>query len=100
MLITMAKFQARPNNAAQLLDLARTLVANSRAEDGCLEYGCYQDIVDSNILLLFGRWDGATALEAHYESAHFRDLIQKLSAVVVEALPSVSLYEVLETDRF
>lgn len=100
MLITMARFQARPGEIEKLLGLAQTLVTNSRAEEGCLEYGCYQDVMDSNTLLLFGSWDGQQALEAHYESAHFRDSIQNFGEWVVEAPPSVSLYDVIETDRF
>lgn len=47
MLVTVAKFEARPEVRPQLLELARALVEHSRAEKGCLEYGCYQDITTS-----------------------------------------------------
>lgn len=99
MLMTLAKFQARSEDVSPLLDLARELVEHSRSETGCLEYGCYQDIMDSNTLLLVGRWTGQEALEMHYESARFRDLVCQFGDRVVEALPSVSLYEVVEMDH-
>jgi len=99
MLMTLAKFQACPGAVSSLLDLARSLAEYSRAEAGCLEYGCYQDIMDSNTLLLVGRWTGQEALETHYESAHFHDLVHQFGKWVVEAPPSVSLYDVMEMDH-
>lgn len=99
MLMTLGKFQARSDDVSSLLGLARELVEHSRSEAGCLEYGCYQDIMDSNMLLLVGRWTGQEALEMHYESTCFRDLVRQFGDRVVEALPSVSLYEVVEMDR-
>ncbi len=99
MLMTLAKFQARPGSVSLLLDLARTLVERSRAESGCLEYGCYQDVTNSDTLLLVGRWTGQEALEMHYESAHFRNLVHQFGDWVVEAPPSVSLYDVIEMDH-
>ena len=99
MLMTLAKFQARPGAVSSLLGLARTLVEHSRTEAGCLEYGCYQDVMDNNTLLLVGRWAGQEALEMHYESAHFRNLVHQFGDWVVEAPPSVSLYDVIEMDH-
>lgn len=100
MLMTIAKFQARPGGVSHLLKLAQSLVENSRTEDGCLEYDCYQDVMDSDTLLLVGRWEGQAALEAHYEHPHFRDVLQKFGDWVIEAPPSISLYDVIEMDRF
>ena len=99
MLMTLAKFQARPGAVSSLLSLARTLAEHSRTEVGCLEYGCYQDVMDSDTLLLVGRWTGQEALEMHYESAHFRELVHRFGDWVVEAPPSVSLYDVIEMDH-
>jgi quinol monooxygenase YgiN len=99
MLMTFAKFQARSGAVSSLLELARALVDHSRAETGCLEYGCYQDILDANTLLLVGRWIGQEALERHYESARFRELVHHFGEYVVEAPPSVSLYSVVEVDH-
>ena len=99
MLMTLAKFQARSGVVSSLLDLARTLVKHSRIETGCLEYGCYQDVMDSDTLLLVGRWTGQEALEMHYESTHFRDLVRQFGDWVVEAPPSVSLYDVMGMDH-
>jgi quinol monooxygenase YgiN len=99
MLMTVAKFQARPEARLKLLELALALVEHSRVETGCLEYGCYQDITNGDRLLLVGRWTNQEALENHYENARFRQLVSQFADLVVEAPPSVSLYEVVEMDR-
>jgi quinol monooxygenase YgiN len=97
--MTFAKFQARPGAIDSLLALAQTLVDHSRAETGCLEYGCYQDILDRHTLLIVGRWTSQDALEMHYESPGFRDLVRRFGDWVVEAPPSVSLYDVVEVEH-
>lgn len=99
MLMTIAKFEARPEFRMKLLELALALVEHSRSENGCLEYGCYQDITNADRLLMVGRWTNQEVLENHYESEQFRQLVTQFADWVVEAPPSVSLYEVVEMDR-
>ena len=100
MLMTIAKFEAVSEARTALLDLARVLVAHSRTEAGCLDYGCYQDITGADRLLIVGYWADRQALEQHYESAYFKELVSRFTTLVEEdALPSVSLYDVVEIDR-
>ena len=100
MLMTIAKFVAVPETQAALLDLTRVLVAHSRTEAGCLDYGCYQDITGTDRLLIVGYWADRQALEQHYESSHFKELLVRFTSLVVEDVPpSVSLYDVVEIDR-
>ncbi len=99
MLMTIARFEARPEVRQELLELARILVEQSRTEDGCLDFGGYRDIMGSDALLVVGRWIDQCALERHYESAHFQEIVGRFAELLVEALPSVSLYEVVEMDR-
>ena len=100
MLVTIAKFEALPEARAALTKLMRELVEHSRNEAGCLEYGCYQDITGADRILIIGYWRDREVLEQHYESAYFKELVGgKLPHLVVDALPSVSLYDVVEIDR-
>ena len=99
MLMTIAKFVARAETRAELRGLAQELAERSRAEAGCLEYGCYQDITGDDTLLIVGYWADRQALEQHYESAYFQELVSRFTTLVVDAPPSVSLYDVVEIDR-
>ena len=98
MLMTIAKFKARPESAPELLELTRTLVECSRADSGCLDYAGYRDIMEGDTLLIVGRWVDQQALERHYESSHFGRTISRFAELLVEAPPSVSLYSVVEVD--
>lgn len=100
MLMTIAKFEAHPETQTALLELARVLVERSRTEAGCLEYGCYQDITGANRLLIVGYWVDQQVLEQHYESDYFKELVGQFANLVVDVPPSVSLYDVVEIDRF
>lgn len=98
MLMTLAKFEARPGAMPELLELAQSLVECSRTDPGCLDYACYRDITGSDTLLIVGRWTDQQALERHYETARFQQIIGRFAELLVEAPPSVSLYQVVEMD--
>ncbi|MBZ4192799.1 MAG: antibiotic biosynthesis monooxygenase, partial [Candidatus Contendobacter sp.] len=99
-LMTIAKFEALPETRTELLELVRVLAEHSRTDAGCLEYGCYQDITGADRLLIVGYWTDRQALEQHYESACFQELVGgRFATLVIDAVPSVSLYDVVEIDR-
>ena len=98
MLMTIAKFKARPESVPELLELTQTLVECSRADSGCLDYAGYRDIMEGDTLLIVGRWVDQQALERHYESSHVGRTIRRVAELLVEAPPSVSLYSVVEVD--
>ena len=79
--------------------MAWMLVERPRAEDGCLDFGGYRDIMGSDALLVVGRWIDQRALERHYESAHSREIIGRFAELLAAAAPSISLYQVVEMDR-
>lgn len=50
--MTIAKFEARPEVRQELLELAWMLVEWPCAEDDCLDFGGYRDIMGSDALLI------------------------------------------------
>lgn len=98
MLMTLAKFEARPGSMPELLHMAQSLVDCARAERGCLEYACYRDIMEGTTLLVVGRWTDQQALERHYETPRFKEILSGFADLLVEAPPSVYLYQVVEMD--
>lgn len=51
-------------------------------------------------LLIVSYWTDRQALEQHYESGCFKELVGQFTTLVIDAPPSVSLYDVVEIDRF
>lgn len=62
----------RPAIAAALPNV----VAATRAEDGCLEYGCYEDTQAAGRYAFVERWRDQAALDAHLRSPHMAAWMQ------------------------
>jgi len=54
----------------RLADVARTMVAETHKEPGCLDYAFARDLTDPNVMRISERWVDAAALAAHVASAH------------------------------
>lgn len=56
------------------LDTARpimaTMVAASRAEDGCLAYSYAEDVLEPGLIRVNEAWRDLAALEAHFQTNH------------------------------
>jgi quinol monooxygenase YgiN len=66
----IATLRARPEKLPQLLDAARTVIAATRKEDGCLFYDLHQSVTDPASLVFVERWTSREALQGHFEAAH------------------------------
>lgn len=51
-------------------DAIATMVAATRAEDGCIEYRFAEDVLDPGLIHITERWRDAAALEAHFGASH------------------------------
>lgn len=49
------------------------MIAASRLEPGCLEYGYAEDILDRGLIHVKERWRDREALAAHFASPHIRE---------------------------
>jgi quinol monooxygenase YgiN len=48
----------------------RTMIEASLAEDGCLEYGYAQDVLDLGLIHVKERWRDRPSLDRHFASDH------------------------------
>ena len=47
-----------------------TMMAASRAEDGCLAYGYAEDVIEPGLIHVFEVWRDQAALDAHFQTPH------------------------------
>jgi quinol monooxygenase YgiN len=47
-----------------------TMMAASRAEDGCVEYGYAEDVAEPGLIHVFEIWRDQAALDTHFASPH------------------------------
>jgi quinol monooxygenase YgiN len=67
--------------------LCKKLVDETVNEEGCIEYGLYQELQNQEILTMLEEWRDESSLDEHMKSNHF-----------VETLPLVSKCLVKETE--
>ena len=65
----------------KVADQARTMVAATTAEDGCIHYSFSRDVADPDLIHIAERWRDAEALSAHGKSAHMAAFNQAMGGV-------------------
>lgn len=68
----LALLRARPGREAELRVLARSLLAPTRAEEGCLRYVLVEDPSDPALLSFVEEWASEAALQAHLQTPHLQ----------------------------
>ena len=79
-------------NNPDTVEAIKTMVAASRAEDGCYTYTFAQDLSDPDTLIIYERWRDQEALAAHGASAHMAEF-QKVMAANPPVGRNLRIYE-------
>jgi quinol monooxygenase YgiN len=69
-LIIAGTMRVPPQHLAALKPHMLTMLAASRAEDGCLTYSYGEDVAEAGLIRVFEAWRGQAAIEAHFKAPH------------------------------
>jgi quinol monooxygenase YgiN len=69
-LVVAGTVRVPPENLEALRPHMLTMLAASRAEDGCLVYSYGEDVAEPGLIRVFEVWRDAAALDAHARAAH------------------------------
>lgn len=75
----VAKNYVKPEKVQEFMDLCKTLVEATLKEEGCIEYGLYQELGNSGILTFLEEWKDEKSLDEHLNSNHFRKIFPLFS---------------------
>ncbi|MDQ2649256.1 MAG: antibiotic biosynthesis monooxygenase [Actinomycetota bacterium] len=67
-----------PAKRAEFIDAVTSLMADTRAEDGCVSYTFSGDLQDEGRFHVSEQWRDQAASDAHSASAHFLGFMGKL----------------------
>ena len=70
MLIVAGTVRVPPQNFEGLRPHMAAMLTASRAEDGCLDYGYAEDVIEAGLVHVFERWRDRAALDAHFRTPH------------------------------
>ncbi len=73
MLILAGTVRLPPENLEAARPVIATMVAASRAEDGCIAYGFSEDLLEPGLLRVFEVFRDAEAQQAHAQNQHMKD---------------------------
>ena len=76
MVVEVAWYRARAGASEAVIAAMREAVARAAEEPGCLAYRFHQSVDDPNAFLVYEAYVDEAAMEAHLETAHFREIVQ------------------------
>ena len=84
MLTVVARYMVSEGHEATVAQLLRRNAEASRTEPGCLEFSVYREIDDPRAFLLYERYTGEDAFQAHRRTQHFEDIIERQVAPLLD----------------
>lgn len=79
MIIIHANLQVKPDQEQAFLEEMKTLVPQSRAEEGNISYDLKKDTEKEHHYTMIELWKDVEATTSHNSSAHFTAFVQKAS---------------------
>jgi quinol monooxygenase YgiN len=76
MIFATAELRLKPGMADKAAAAARTMVAETVKEDGCLFYDFNLSVTDPTRLIAVERWTSRETLARHMQTAHFKAWIE------------------------
>ena len=93
MLIVLGDAAAAPGRRDELVAAAREVASATRADEGCVSYGFFADIENSDRIVSVEIWADRASLDAHMAHDHTQQFLRVASALV-SGEPAMSFYEV------
>lgn len=79
---TVAVLTAQPGKTNQLIRQLEELAKHTRQEDGCIEYGFYQDQRNTNTILSYEAWKDVAAETKHWKTPHLNQAIEAFKGIL------------------
>ena len=70
MLLVIGTIRVAPESVAGMRPVMEELAAATRREDGCIEYGCAEDLLDPGLIHVKEMWRDQAALDRHRQTPH------------------------------
>jgi quinol monooxygenase YgiN len=82
-----------PENRAAMIALGGEQVRQSRAEEGNLSYGFYEDALEPNTFVFVERWRDQEAVNVHFAKPYSGAFVRQVRAIALND-PAIELHEV------
>lgn len=86
MVTIMAHLRAKPGQEGALHDALVEVARASRQEAGCITFDMHVSRDDSALFLAFERWADDAAIQAHFETPHFKAIAARSEELLAEPM--------------
>ena len=83
----IAHFRAKPGSEQALEKALMACVVPTRAEEGNVNYDLHRGQDDPAVFVIYEGWKSQDALEAHFQTPHFKTLIAAAEGLVADRGP-------------
>lgn len=89
-IVLFARLKVKADAVEKTKKAALAIVADSRAEAGCVNYDIHQSVEDETLFLWHETWKNKAAVDEHFETPFFKEFFQVVQEVAAEP-PQISL---------
>lgn len=92
--VIRAQVSVKPEQVGAFIDFTRSLIEQSRAEEGNISYTMYQNPSDTTRFIFFEEWKNQAAIDFHFNTEHYKGFREKVGEY--SSAPSeVNIYDVI-----
>ncbi len=93
-IVLIARLKAKDDAVQEIKQAALKIVANSRAEDGCVNYDIHQAIDDPTVFIWHETWKNQAAIDGHFATDFFREFSAAVERFAAEP-PQITLTKMI-----
>jgi len=93
--LIVAKITLKADKADAFAEAAKTIVAASRAEPGCISYTLYRNPHEPTAFFFFEEWKDQAAIDFHFATPHFKAFGDQIKDMIVGA-PEITILNACE----
>ena len=83
-IVLVARLKVKNEMIDEAKQAALAIVADSRAEEGCVNYDIHQAIDDPTVFIWHETWKNKAAIDEHFETDFFKDFSAKVEKFAAE----------------
>ena len=96
-IVLVARLKVKDDAVEEAKQAALDIVADSRAEAGCVNYDIHQAIDDPTVFVWHETWKNKAAIDEHFETDFFKNFFAKVEGFAAEP-PQITLTKMI-TER-
>lgn len=89
-IVLFARLRVKPEMVEKAKSAAMAIVADSRAEAGCVNYDVHQAVDDETLFFWHETWADKAAVDAHFATPFFQNFAKEVEGFAAEP-PQINL---------